>query len=69
MGLRSGWKGSIPYLVILDQEGNFVTGQTGMLPQDALEGVIKELDKIYKKKGKESPTSNESKAPEKEKSE
>jgi thiol-disulfide isomerase/thioredoxin len=42
---RSKWEGSIPYLIILDQQGNFVTGQVGLLSQDALEGVIKILGK------------------------
>ena len=51
---RAGWKGSIPFLIILDQDGNFVTAQTGMLPEDALAGVIKELEKIRKKKARAS---------------
>ncbi len=42
---RSGWRGSIPFLIILDQQGNFVTAQVGLLSQDALEGVIKTLGK------------------------
>ncbi len=40
---RAGWKGSIPFLMILDQEGNVVTMQVGMLPQNVLEKVIKDL--------------------------
>jgi len=42
---RSGWHGSIPFLIILDPQGNFVTAQVGLLSQDALEGVIKTLTK------------------------
>ena len=45
VGQRAGWEGSIPFLIILDQHGTFITGQTGLLPQDALEGVINELEK------------------------
>jgi len=40
---RAGWKGSIPFLLILDQEGNVVTMQVGMLPQTALERVFNDL--------------------------
>ena len=40
---RAGWKGSIPFLIILDGQGNVVTMQVGMLPQDALEKVINDL--------------------------
>lgn len=50
VGQRSGWKGAIPFLIILDQQGNFVTAQAGLLPEDALVGVIKQLEKIQKKK-------------------
>jgi len=40
---RAGWKGSIPFLLILDQKGNVVTMQVGMLPQAALERVLNDL--------------------------
>jgi thiol-disulfide isomerase/thioredoxin len=50
VGQRSGWRGSIPFLIILDQQGGFVTAQTGLLPEEALEGVIRELEKIQSKR-------------------
>ncbi len=37
---RAGWKGSIPFLMILDPKGNVITMQVGMLPQKVLEKVI-----------------------------
>ena len=37
---RAGWKGSIPFLLILDPKGNVITMQVGMLPQNVLEKVI-----------------------------
>ena len=40
---RAGWKGSIPFLMILDAEGNVVTMQVGLIPQDALERVLNDL--------------------------
>ncbi len=48
---RAGWKGSIPFLMILDQKGNVVTMQVGMLPQNVLEKVVNDLlsGKIKKK--------------------
>ena len=60
---RAGWKGSIPFLMILDQQGNFVTAQVGLLPEDALAGVIKELDKIQKKKASQAAPASGDKAP------
>jgi thiol-disulfide isomerase/thioredoxin len=48
---RAGWKGSIPFLMILDPKGNVVTMQVGMLPQNVLEKVVNDLlsGKIKKK--------------------
>jgi len=40
---RAGWKGSIPFLLILDQKGGVVTMQVGMLPQNVLEKVVNDL--------------------------
>ena len=37
---RAGWKGSIPFLLILDPKGNVITMQVGMLPQNVLEKVV-----------------------------
>ena len=47
---RTGWKGSIPFLTIFDDRGNYVTSQVGLLPQEALEGVIKTLEKMAAKR-------------------
>jgi thiol-disulfide isomerase/thioredoxin len=60
---RAGWEGAIPFLVILDQQGNFVTGQAGLLNEKALEGVIQELDKMAKKQAA-APAKSETKSPE-----
>ena len=40
---RAGWRGSIPFLMILDTEGNVVTMQVGLIPQEALERVLNDL--------------------------
>jgi hypothetical protein len=56
---RTGWKGSIPFLIIFDDQGNFVTSQVGLLPQEALEGVIKTLEKIAAKR-KNAPAASKS---------
>jgi thiol-disulfide isomerase/thioredoxin len=53
---RSGWEGTIPFLIILDQEGNFVTSQVGLLSQDALEGVIQTLEKMHNKQEAKNPS-------------
>ncbi len=37
---RAGWKGSIPFLLILDPQGKVITMQVGMLPQEVLEKVV-----------------------------
>ncbi|WP_456391466.1 TlpA family protein disulfide reductase [Nitratifractor sp.] len=54
--LRTGWEGSIPYLIILDPQGGFVTGQVGLLSKKALAGVIQQLHKIAKPKTAKAPT-------------
>jgi len=49
---RTQWRGSIPFLLIFDTKGNYVTSQVGLLPQEALDGVIDTLTKMNKgKKG------------------
>ncbi len=53
--LRTGWEGSIPYLIILDPEGGFVTGQVGLLSEKALAGVIEQLHKMAKSKKAKAP--------------
>ena len=53
---RTGWEGSIPYLIILDPEGGFVTGQVGLLSEKALAGVIEQLHKMEKSKNAKAPT-------------
>jgi thiol-disulfide isomerase/thioredoxin len=40
---RAGWKGSIPFLIILDPNGNVVTMQVGLVPQEALERVLNDM--------------------------
>ena len=40
---RAGWTGSIPLLLILDQEGVVQIVQPGLIPQENLETVIKEM--------------------------
>ena len=45
---RAGWTGSIPLLLILDQEGVVQIVQPGMIPQESLEKVIQDM--IAKKK-------------------
>ncbi|WP_456431692.1 TlpA family protein disulfide reductase [Nitratifractor sp.] len=47
---RAQWNGSIPFLIIFDQNGNVVTMQVGLLNEKALAGVIEELSKIQAKK-------------------
>jgi thiol-disulfide isomerase/thioredoxin len=42
---RAGWKGSIPFLLILDQTGTVKIMQVGMLPEDVLEKVINDMSK------------------------
>ncbi len=41
--LRSGWKGSIPYLIVLDPKGNTYAMQVGLVSQKILQRVIDEL--------------------------
>jgi thiol-disulfide isomerase/thioredoxin len=52
--MRTGWRGSIPFLMIFNSQGRFVTSQVGLLPQEALEGVIKALIKIEQDNRKKS---------------
>jgi len=40
---RAGWRGSIPFLLILDPNGNVITMQVGMLPQNVLEKVVNDF--------------------------
>ena len=42
---RAQWQGGIPFLIILDQKGDVQVAQAGMLPESALENVIKKLSK------------------------
>jgi len=55
MTVRTGWQNSIPFLIILDQEGNFVTSHVGMAPQEALEDLIRRLDELHGKKSAAAP--------------
>ncbi len=40
---RANWKGSIPLLLILDQQGAVQIVQPGLIPQESLEKVIQEM--------------------------
>jgi len=40
---RAGWKGSIPFLLILGPTGKVITMQVGMLPQNVLEKVVNDF--------------------------
>jgi len=42
---RAQWKGSIPFLVILDKDGAVQLMQAGMLPESTLEEMIDDLTK------------------------
>lgn len=43
---RTRWNNSIPYLLIFNQKGEFLTSQVGLIPEEALEGVIKKISQI-----------------------
>jgi len=47
---RAGWKGSIPFLLILDPAGKVITMQVGMLPQNVLEKVVNDFTRDKAKK-------------------
>lgn len=46
IGQRAQWRGSIPFMVALDRQGNVQFVQAGMLPESSLEELIKQLDAI-----------------------
>ena len=48
---RAQWKGSIPFLMIIDQEGAVQLMQAGMLPEKTLESMINQLQKRKLSKG------------------
>ncbi|ADV45652.1 TlpA family protein disulfide reductase [Nitratifractor salsuginis] len=50
---RAQWRGSIPFLLIFNSKGEYVTSQVGLLPEETLEGVIKTLEKMKTEKGNE----------------
>jgi thiol-disulfide isomerase/thioredoxin len=41
---RAQWKGSIPFLLVLDKKGNVQFIQAGMLPESSLEEVFQKLN-------------------------
>jgi len=45
---RAQWRGSIPFLVALDPKGNVQFVQAGMLPEESLEDLIRQLAKTNK---------------------
>ena len=64
VGKRAGWKGSIPFLIILDKSGNVVTMQVGLLNEKALEGIVEKLSEMPATPAKKAET-NSSKPAEK----
>ncbi len=42
---RAQWQGSIPFLLVLDKQGDVQFIQAGMLPESALENVFEQLNK------------------------
>ncbi len=52
---RAGWTGSIPLLLILDQEGVVQIVQPGLIPQENLEKVIEEMIAKQKKPAASTP--------------
>ena len=51
---RTKWTGSIPLLLILDQEGTVQIVQPGLIPQKYLEKIIKDLIARKTEKNKKS---------------
>lgn len=45
---RAQWRGSIPFLVALDAQGDVQFVQAGMLPEESLEELISQLSKAKK---------------------
>jgi len=43
---RAQWRGTIPFIVALDKTGNVQFVQAGMLPEAALEELVRQLDAI-----------------------
>ncbi|WP_457608753.1 TlpA family protein disulfide reductase [Nitratifractor sp.] len=54
---RAQWQGNIPFLLILDKQGNVVTMQVGLLNEKALDGIVQELSKLPAKKALETTPS------------
>ena len=51
---RAQWRGSIPFLVAMDRNGDVQYVQAGLIPQEHLEKIIAQVDTIaYKKSSKE----------------
>jgi len=49
---RAQWRGSIPFLVVLDPNGDVQFVQAGMLPESSLEELITQLSKPKKESSK-----------------
>jgi len=43
---RAQWRGSIPFFVAMDTKGNVQFVQAGMLPEDALKDIIKQVREL-----------------------
>jgi len=48
----TGWKGSIPFMLIFTPTGEIFIHYSGMAPQEMIEGDIKKLLKLYPSKSK-----------------
>ncbi|SHO81588.1 PUTATIVE LIPOPROTEIN THIREDOXIN [hydrothermal vent metagenome] len=58
---RANWRGSIPFLIILNEKGAVQTMQTGMVPEDALSRVITGLIETKAKNNNSSKDLNSTK--------
>ena len=55
---KSGWRGSVPYILLFDKEGHIHFSNMGFTPEEALESAIKDTLGI-----KETPKENNTSAP------
>ncbi len=43
LAYRSGWRGAIPFLMIFDKDGNFITRKRGMVSEEYIKQIINYL--------------------------
>ena len=55
---RAQWSGGIPFLVALDKTGNVQFIQAGMLPEESLEALFKDLSTLKKENNATKPVEN-----------